>query len=209
MPTTVTATDGTVYHLFQLDCSVKDYAENLTYTTIENELSDGYWSQTLFGSNTGVRKFSLQMPTIPDSGTVTGPNGETLTKRAYLRALHAHTIVDGLPFVIISQETGQYYLVRIADPSLTLQRMLTKLYSTGLELKQVRIPGISVFNADLLSGIQGWFDETSHNAPNWEDITSTPDHLTVVNDVTFGTATQNGLDIVRLNATTNDGRLVQ
>jgi len=75
MPTTITASNGNVYHLWQLTCQVKDYTEDVEYTTLDNELADGYWSQILYGSEVGVRTFNLTLPTVTDStnDTVTGP----------------------------------------------------------------------------------------------------------------------------------------
>lgn len=204
-PSGVLATDGNYYHLFQLDCTVKEYEESVEYTTLENEMSDGYWSQTLYGAAAGTRAFNLSLATVTDSATdtVQGPEDESLTKREYLRALHAHVSVEGDPFVIESQETGQYYLVRFADPRLSLQRMFTKLYSTGLPLKQVRIDGVSVFNVEALSGILGWYNENDQASGTWGDQSATPNDLTLTGDVTF--TTQNGLDVVRFNAAANDG----
>ena len=169
MPTTITASNGNVYHLWQLTCQVKDYTEDVEYTTLDNELADGYWSQVLYGSEVGVRTFNLTLPTVTDStnDTVTGPYGETLTKRAYLRALHAYTVVEGKPFAVQSSENGQFYLVRFADRKLSLGRMMTKLYSTGLMLKQVRIEGVTIVDLNNIPGLTGhsvWWYISSHSS---------------------------------------------
>lgn len=214
MPTTVTASNGNVYHLFQLACSVKDYSEDQDYTTLDNELSDGYWSQVLYGSDTGIKFFTLSLPTLTDSAldTVTGPNGETLTRRAYIRALHAHTIVEGKPFVIQSVESGQYYLVRFVDRRLSLQRMLVKLFSTGVPLKQVRLDGVTVFSFENESE-NGYalYDETGHNSPAWErtDFTGAVQlaDMSSTGDVVFAGNPQNGHNTVRLNGSASTGFL--
>lgn len=186
----VTASNGNQYHLFSIACSVKEYTEGVQYSTLDNELADGYWSQILFGSAVGVRSFSLTLPTLSDSinDLVDGPYGEQLTKRAYIRALHAFTIVEGKPFVIKSVENGQNYLVRFADPKLSLQRMLVKLFSTGIELKQVRIPGVTVFDPTLMVGYSG-------NLAN---------NTFETGDVIAG-ATQNGRATRSLNSVSTDG----
>lgn len=197
------------YHVWQLSCSVKDYTEGLEYTTLENELSDGFWSQILYGSNTGVRSFSLTLPTVTDADadSVVGPYGEILSKRAYLRALHAYTVVDGRPFVIRSTENGQYYLVRFAERKLSLQRMLTKLYSTGLELKQVRLPGVTVFDPSLSPRLFGYWDSnTSFSGSNWAGTDgSAAVNFAKSGDVADVSAEQNNNRIKRFNLTTNNG----
>lgn len=187
----VTASNGDQYHLFSIPCSVKEYTEGIQYSTLDNELSDGYWSQILFGSAVGVRSFSLTLPTLSDSlvDLVDGPYGEQLTRRAYIRALHAFTVVEGKPFVIKSVENGQYYLVRFADPKLSLQRMLVKLFTTGIELKQVRVPGVTVFDPTLMTGYDPAF--VLSEATESGDVIAGP--------------TQNGLATRRLNSVSTNG----
>jgi len=218
MPTTITASNGNVYHLWQLTCQVKDYTEDVEYTTLDNELADGYWSQILYGSEVGVRTFNLTLPTVTDStnDTVTGPYGETLTKRAYLRALHAYTVVEGKPFAVQSSENGQYYLVRFADRKLSLGRMMTKLYSTGLLLKQVRIDGVTIVDLNNIPGLTGhsvwWYNETGHGM-NWDAVDKPTSgeygvDLVKTGDVVFSGNPQNGLNTVRFNGTLTTGKLL-
>lgn len=204
---------GNEYHVFKLRCSIKDYSESKTYTTLENELSDGFWSSVLYGSNTGVRRFNLALPAISDwdSKVVEGPNGEFLTHRAYLRTLHGYTVVDGQPFAIQSVENDQYYLVRFADPTLSLERALSKLYSTGIELKQIRIPGVTIYDlAQVSPGYEGnvgySFSELTHDEPDWTDAFNGSNVATDSGDVLWN-VTRNDHPIIRLNSVSTDGVL--
>ena len=110
MPTTVTSTSGTVYHLFQLQCSVKDSAETISFTTLDNDLADGKKSSILFGSDTGVRRWRLTMPTLSgasmDTRTYTSITGATVTQEEYLWDLFCETKITGEPFVYQSSCQG-------------------------------------------------------------------------------------------------------
>lgn len=45
------------YHLWSLpDDSVKEFEESIGFTVLRNDLSDGYRSKVLFGSENGVRR---------------------------------------------------------------------------------------------------------------------------------------------------------
>lgn len=211
----ITASDGSQYHLFALNgsqCAIKDYSETIWFSELENDLSDGFDASVLFGSAAGNRKFSLTLPTLTGSGlsgsTVTGINGETTSREEYIWNLFCECKVTGTPFVIQSSRNNGYFLVKFAQKELTYQRMLTKLYSTGLELKQSRQVGKTIFDPAGVTGINTWYNNTSHNAPDWASVTTivgTP--LDGTGDVLYGTATQNGLPIVRFNSVGANGRV--
>lgn len=215
MPTTVTASNGNVYHLLQLSTanSVKQFEESIGFSRLRNRLSDGYRSQVLYGSNTGNRSWRLTLPTLAHSTlsmpTVTDINEATVSREEYLWSLFCETQISGEPFVIQSERNGQYYLCEFVDERLTYQGMKIKLYSTGIELEQVRIEGVTVFDVAAMA-VSGYgyahFDQTTHHAGYWADkAAGSTLRLTTTGDVTFGTATQNGLNVVQLNVTTNNG----
>jgi hypothetical protein len=213
MPTTIVASDNTVYHLFQLSaeqCAVKDYSETIWFSELENDLSDGYDASVLFGSATGNRKFSLTLPTLTGSGlsdsVVIGINGETTSREEYIWNLFCECKVTGTPFVIQSSRNSGYFLVKFAQKELTYQRMLTKLYSTGLELKQSRQVGKTVYDPAGVAGLNYWYNNTSHASPDWNPVAPTTEVLDATGDVLYGTATQNGLPVVQFNSVGVNGR---
>lgn len=199
------------YHLFQLKCSVKEYEEGHWFTELENDLSDSYRAQVLFGSETGNRRFRMTLPTLTTSTaageTVTGINGETLSKAMYLRDLFHETKISGRPFAIQSSENGQYYLVTFADKELTYKRMLSQLFSTGLELKQIRLVGETVYAPEEAEGI--WNYSNSNDGfvfVNWPARTGNGS-FEFEGDVIEGVAGLNGNLVHRLNSIGTDGLL--
>lgn len=208
MPTTIRG-----YHLFQAQCSVRDSASSIEFNELENDLGDSYYDQMLYGSETGNRAWALTLPTLPDGtldgNTVTGINGETLSRAEYIWDLFCETKVTGDPFVFQDPRNGQYYLVRFAESRLTLERMLTKLYSTGITLKQWRQDGESAFTPAVIP--QTWAAYDAESFPGgfgfaWADESENGNHLANVNgDVVAGTS--GSLPIVRFSLTTNDGFL--
>ena len=207
MPTTVTSPSGTSYHLWQLpDLSSPEPAEAIKFNRLTNDLSNGYTSQVLFGSNTGLRTFTLKLPTLAHTdvlpNTVTDVSGATVSREEYLWNLFCYTKVTGQPFVFTSPRNGQYYLVRFADKELSYAKMRVKLYSTGVELKQVRVEGESVFqlpNAMATANLAFWYNETEHSSPNWGDAKSAS-VAAATGDVIFDAGTQNGLNVIRFNS---------
>lgn len=206
----ILGTDGNPYHKFAIPCSVKEYDESIGFSVLRNQLSDGYRSRTLYGSNTGLRGFKLTMPTLAGgtaSGTVTGINGEEVTKEEYLWSLYCECESTGTPFVIESQRNNQYYLVEFANESLSYSRFLTKLYSTGVDLTQVRIDGVSVFQPSRVVGLFGYWDsDTAFDSNDWDgtDGTSTISFVKT-GDVIDVAAAVNGHQIKRFNNTSNNG----
>jgi len=214
MPTTVTSSSGTVYHLWQLpELSSPEPSESIAFNTLRNDLGDGYRSQVLFGSNTGLRSWSLRLPTLASidvlPNTVTGINGESVSREQYVWDLYCEQQVTGDPFVYTSPRNGQYYLVEFVDEKLTYEQARVKLYSTGLELRQVRISGETVFSV-LATESQDSTIMTWLKGGDYDDGTSTwtaayGASVSGNGDVDKETAIQNGLDIVRFSDTTNDG----
>ncbi len=216
MPTTITSTSGNTYHLFQLaEASYWEPEESIRFEELENDLGDGYFSQALYGANTGLRSWKLKLGTLAHTdvlpNTVTDVSGATVSREEYLWNLFCYTKVTGEPFVFRSPRNGQYYLVRFADKELSYQKMRVKIYSTGVELKQIRIVGESVFSLpDILPSINAsiWINESSHASPNWSAVSgSSAIGAAGSGDVIYGGSTQNGESIVRLNSVGTNGLL--
>src|SRR6187399_2801168 len=98
MPTTVTGTSGTSYHLWQLpELSSPEPTDTKTFTTLTNDLSDGSRTSVLFGSNVGLRSWKLKLPTLAGTGVgvpyVTDINGASVPREQYLRSLFDENVV--------------------------------------------------------------------------------------------------------------------
>src|SRR6185369_4299155 len=215
MPSTITASNGQAFHLFQLPCSTTGSQESIRFVRLVNDLSDGYKSKRLFGSNTGLRRWVMEFPTLPSSllsnQTVTGIDGAQVSKEEYLWSLYSENQVSGTPFVIQSDRNSQYYLVDCVTPELSYKRFLTKLYSSQLEVSQTRIQGVTVFDPSLMDNTSSahWYNETSHGgSTTWNDKKlSSPINFTKTGDVVFNANPVNGHNTVRLSGTTFNGGL--
>jgi hypothetical protein len=211
MPTTITASNGNVYHLWQLpDLSSPEPEIGIAFTTLDNDLSDGYRSTRLYGSNTGVRKWKLTMPTLAAltvlPNTVTDINGASVSREEYIWSLFCENKVTGTPFAYQCPRNGQYYLVDFEEEELNYKRMIVKLYSTGLTLRQRRLQGVTVFSVgDTSPGTADWYDQTGHGA-SWADNLGSQT-LTPTGDVVFSGNPQNSLNTVRLSGSASTGRL--
>lgn len=202
------------YELFQL-CLGKDPGESITVAEYENDLGeDGHSVSVLYGADTGHRRWKLNLPTLAGSTSAANVTvgGVTMTPEAYLWDLFMRTKRSGTPFVIQSPRNDQYYLATFADKTLEYSRMLTKLFSTGLELKQKRIPGITVFDVGQMNGLLGWYKD-AQNVPGpfgiaWADASNQINHFLAYNGVVAGVDdVQNGLPVVRFTSASEDAIL--
>lgn len=205
MPTTISSTSGTSYHLWQLpNLCAPEPVFDVAYTTINNEMCQGYRSSKLIGLNTGVRTFQLTLPTISAYGSsFTDPYGNSVVRHHYLRNLHQYNQTTGIPFAYQHPDTEQYYLVDFANDELPMQKVKgATIYQTNVELKQRRINGETIFQVPEDAG--NWFTHTTHNSPSsgdWGNVFTLGNYLTATGGVTFAANPQNGFNTVRLNGT--------
>ncbi len=217
MPTTVTASNGNTYHLWQLpDASAPEPEDLIKFTTLDNDLADGYRSTALFGSNTGVREWKLQFPSLGHidvlPNTVTDINGASVSREQYIRSLYVENKVTGEPFAYQDPNNGQYYLVDFVEDDLSMQRMKVKIFSTGITLRQRRIPGVTVFDPSLIVTSDSytpslWLkgEDYTDGTEDWALSSGGGYVITGTGDVNKVSAAQNRLDIIRFSNTTNDG----
>lgn len=222
MPTTVTDSSGTEYHLWQLpDASAPEPQDTTEYTTIDNDLTDGYRSSALLGSETGVRKWTLKLPTLAALEvlplTVTDPYGASLSREEYVRSVYEYNKTTG-PFAYQCPSTGQYFLVDFEDKTLSMQRMKVKIYSTGLTLRQRRITGVTIFDAGRIPQVWGAFKGEGYPmtvpgpaTAGWENQVYPEDldtDILLTNNATdVVAATVNSQGVVRFSNTTNNAFL--
>lgn len=199
------------YHLFQY-CLGAQPEEHIRFEEIETDLGGGYGTTTGFGVNTGIRRFVVKFPTLPGAvGQATiSYNGSTLTPADYLWALFCDSKDSGVPFVVQSPRNDQYYLVKFADRELSYARMLTKLFSSGVEFKQFRLPDVSVFDPTNYNDAFATYDAEPLDVDYddgdtidavWPDTSGNGRDLSTGTVETFETNEQNGLPIVRFNGT--------
>ena len=149
MPTTVTASNGTLYHLFQLAVtSYPEIEDSIEFATIDNELTDAYRSGILCGPAAGTKSWKLTFPTLAGEDVVTlsttGAKGETVDREQYIRTLFANNKITGTPFVFLDTNSNTYHFVDFVDEELSMKRMRVKIYTTGLEMRERRIAGVTL-----------------------------------------------------------------
>lgn len=183
---------------------MREVSPSITFSEVRNDLGSGYRAQELYGADTGNRSWSISLPTLTDDvvPTVTGLNGESVTREQYLWDLYCETRITGKPFAFTCPRDGQRYLADFVNPRLTYRKQfMVELYSTGIELEQVREPGETVFSPALMSSINrynlDWFDQQGHST-NWNGNEGA-NSLTKNGTVTLGSNPQNGLNTVRLD----------
>jgi len=145
------------FELFALPCS-RESTEDVEYATFRNPIGhDGFRSKKRYGADTGRRDFF-----IPHDGLAGGGNAATITvngaamnQATYIRDLFRRKEDDGTPFVIQSLENNQYYLVEFAESKQTLTKKLAARYATQINLTQVRIPNVSVFQMSQVPYVWG------------------------------------------------------
>jgi hypothetical protein len=201
------ATFGSVvYEIFQL-CDGPNGEEGISVAEITNKMGeDGYRTRVRYGAETGLRRFKLNMPQTAGfiaSKTISYLGG-TYTPEDYIWTL----FMRRQPFVIRSNRNNQNYLVEFTDHNLDYARFLTKLYSSTLQLEQIRIPGVSVFDPKRMKTAPwGWWGRSVFANGSAFDISGNGRNLTVNGNVAEGSP-HNGWRVNTFNAGgTNTGYL--
>lgn len=206
MPTTVTSTSGAVYHLWQLPTdSAREISPSIGFNEIRNDLGNGYRKQVLYGSDTGTRAWSVTFPTLAGADvavpTVTGFNGETVSREQYVWDLYCETRITGTPFVFTCPRDGQRYLADFVNKRISYEKTFrVALYSTGVEIAQVRITGETIYDYTTYNKF-AYLNDNSHFSPTWAingaNVSSVQFDGT---SCTFAANPQNGHNTVRLTA---------
>lgn len=201
------------YELFQLPCS-KESVEAVAFAEYRSDLgNDGHVAQVAYGSDTGFRKFTLPYDPLPGGAHETSITIDSvpMTKATYIRDVFKRNKLTGVPIVIQSGESGQYYLVDFDESEQTLDKKLGSLYSTTVNFVRYRDEdGSNVFDMTKLNGVWGWWKaDAGWNAGTgaWTDqiggriLERTGTHVTQV------TGVQNDLPVIRFNSGTADSFL--
>lgn len=190
--------------------------ETVMFNEFEADLSDGFSHSALFGADTGTKEWNISFNNVQGASASDkiDLDGVLLTHAQYIYDLFCRVKRTGRPFVIQSPLNDQYYLVKFADRTLSFERTLSKLFSTGLRLKQVRVSGVSVFDTAKLSFYGHWnardISGLSHNdtLTTWADSSGNSRTLTSYSNSNgtihnkYLTNQQNGLPCVSLSTDT-------
>ncbi len=194
------------YELFALPCP-RESDETKAYATYRQPLGpNGHRSQILYGADTGLRNWSLPYDPINGGTASITVDGVAMSRATYIRDLFDRTQVSGQPFRI-QGENGQYYLAEFAESSQTLTKKLTKSYATTIDLVQVRVDDVSVFDVLQCEGVLTWLDASQltgytdgQHVGTWTDQSNNGNDFSTAGSTTFYTESiQNDLPVIRLN----------
>jgi hypothetical protein len=201
------------YEIFQQQCIGKDPEEAIRHAIYESDQGDdGYGTSVLYGAETGLRSFKLKFPMLARANgqSFVTIDGVTMSPVMYVWQLYRKSRRTGRPIVIQSPVNDQYYLVKFADPEMSLARFTTMLFSTGLSLRQVRIEGVSIFDPRKMPGLWGWYGRRPYDIYLSGSATDggASHPLTLNGNVTEGGTVLNGFPTARFNGgATNTGYL--
>ena len=137
--------DGQLEHLqeigsFGLTCDIE-------FSILEIDYGDGYDDSALIGSSLGTRSWRFLYKVLP--GTMDSPvqvGAATLQSRAdYIWDFFCRRKAEGNgSFTLTCPRDGKRYLAKFVDHKLSYEMFMTKLFSSGLSIKQRRERGVNV-----------------------------------------------------------------
>src|SRR5438445_10677504 len=177
-----TSSAGTAFYGWPLpELSAKEIEIGIEFSELRNDLGNGYRSQLLYGAVNGLRSWSIKLPTLADTSIIPAliydVNNTYVSREAAIWNLYCETRITGKPFAYTCPRRGRQYLVDFKDKSLKYAKQAyVKLYSTGIELEQVRLNGETIFN--LAEGDTSFFNtsdfnDDGHDLPSAGQWTST------------------------------------
>jgi len=110
----------------------------------------GYGASVLVGLANGLHRFTLQMSVLPDSATPVGQISSKTWFDYYYDFFIAH--VGGAEEEFMLFWRGEYWHVKFSDPEIDFERFKSDIYSTGIEVQQVRVPGYATYRANGSAG---------------------------------------------------------
>lgn len=171
------------------------------------DLSDGYRQQAFYGASSGTKSWNLSFNAMRNKSTPDVTNGDLeLSAAKYIYDLWLRTKNYGTPFVIQDSLYNQYYLAEFVNNNLSFEQIFTTLFSTGLTLRQVRIPNTTVFDVSKYPAITYWHKTPVTGATDNAELPSDiwPNEIAGGNDLdshdcTYQTNELNGKAIIRLD----------
>lgn len=182
-----------------------------SYDKLKANYGDGFRSQTMMGADEGLRSWSMTYENLVDFNATYTLRGTDYGMVRYLTNLFHWSTTTGEPFVVLCPKTNQYYLAEFNETAQSFDRKLTNFYGAGIQLTQVRIPGVSVFSVENAGAARDYRSEFYSEdyvdndtiAINWDS--SHGGGLSVILGIngnpTFQTNEQNSKPIVHLDGT--------
>jgi phage-related protein len=126
-----------------LDIGNFGLVEEIEFQVLEAEYGDGYDDSALVGSSEGTRSWKLSYKVLPGSiGNVQGGVFSAQSRADWLWDFFVrHKAAGNKSFIINSPRDGRDYLAKFAEHKLSYEIFMTRLYSTGIQLKQRRERG--------------------------------------------------------------------
>ncbi|QQS33488.1 MAG: hypothetical protein IPM50_02585 [Acidobacteriota bacterium] len=189
------------YHVLGI-CNGRDPIEDIRFEEYQNSLGAGAYARVLVGRNTGEKTWRLSWPFLAGASAQASVHyrGAVLTPADYLWALYCDERNGASPFVIRSPRNGQNYFARFAQSNLTFQRLKTLLFSTGVELRQCYVDGVTVYDPEKLNGIYGRYiaSQALPISYTWPSAIGSND-LAIQGEPAQVPNVQNGKTVLRLN----------
>src|SRR3954463_5588142 len=131
-----------------LDVGSWGLTEAIAFRVLEFSYGDGYESSALVGSTEGTLAWKLTWKVLPGFlGQAAGGVFSASSRADYLWNFFCDRMAAGNEsFKIISPRSGRMYLAAFAETTLSYEMFMTKLYTTGISLKQRRENGVSAFD---------------------------------------------------------------
>jgi hypothetical protein len=129
--------------LDQTGFKIEDTSINYEKTLLSAEFGSGYQATAIIGLP--VREWTVQIDVLPDleQHQLTTERGFE-TRANYLWDFYCRQMDAGSrPFWIRDKKDTREYLVKFADRKLTYKVFTTKLFSSGFQLVQTRVKGVS------------------------------------------------------------------
>jgi hypothetical protein len=128
-----------------LDVGSFGFTEAISFRVLEFSYGDGYEDSALIGSTDGTRSWKLTYKVLPGfKGQAQGGVFSAQSRADYLWNFFCDRMAAGNEsFKFISPKDGKLYLAAFAETTLSYELFMTKLYTTGISLKQRREKGSS------------------------------------------------------------------
>ena len=110
----------------------------------------GYGASALVGLATGLHKFNIRMSVLPDATTNVGQINSKTWFDYYYDFFIDHTGGAEEEFMIFWR--GEYWHVKFAEVEIDFERFKGDIYSTGIDLVQVRVPAYATYRSNGSAG---------------------------------------------------------
>jgi hypothetical protein len=127
-----------------LDVGSFGFTEAISFRVLEFSYGDGYEDSALIGSTDGTRSWKLTYKVLPGfRGQTQGGVFSAQSRADYLWNFFCDRMAAGNEsFKFISPKDGRLYLAAFAETTLSYELFMTKLFTTGISVKQRREKGV-------------------------------------------------------------------